>query len=110
MGEDSESLRAKRSRRANVDQLERKLLASKQRVVLHLKKARSIERSILQAELVEKQKKESVKLASIPSNRTNVANSIKDLTNAVDQARLNRGLLLYPPHDRSFSWYRSRLL
>ena len=62
----------------NVEQLEKKLLASKQRVVQHLKKARSIERSILQAELVEKQRKETVKLASIPSNRTNVAKSIKD--------------------------------
>lgn len=63
---------------ANVDQLEKKLLASKQRVVLHLKKARSIERSILQAELIEKQRKETAKLVSIPSNRTNVAKSIKD--------------------------------
>jgi hypothetical protein len=62
----------------NVQQLEKKLLASKQRVVQHLKKARSIERSILQYEIVEKQRKETVKIASIPSNRANIANSIKD--------------------------------
>ena len=60
-----------------VIRLEKKLLQSRQQVVQHLKHSRKIEESILQAELIEKQRREQVKAAQVASSRKKVATSIK---------------------------------
>ena len=70
--------KGQRRQEENVVKLEKKLLSSRQQVVQHLKHARAIEQNILQAELVEKQRREAVKAAQAPSSRTKVAHSIKD--------------------------------
>lgn len=69
--------KGQRKQDEGVVRLEKKLLQSRQQVVQHLKHSRKIEESILQAELIEQQRREQVKAAQVASSRKNVASSIK---------------------------------